>query len=101
MVARDRAIQQRVQYSGNGEELMYYGATFQIQIRLRVVNFYRNRTLYKERLKSDNRTSGISKKVKMNQSKVEGKESKRTPVSALSALLRKLKRVGYCYEFEG
>jgi hypothetical protein len=56
---------------------------------------------FKERLKPGNRTSGISKKVKMNQSKVEGKESKRTPVSALSALLRKLKRVGYCYEFEG
>jgi Mlc titration factor MtfA (ptsG expression regulator) len=34
-VARDRAIQQRVQYLGNWGELMYYGATFQIQTRLR------------------------------------------------------------------
>jgi hypothetical protein len=61
--------------SWNWVELMYYSATFHIQTRLRVVEWTCTETMHfqKERLKSGNRTSGISKKrAKMNQSKETG-----------------------------
>jgi hypothetical protein len=91
-------IQQRVQYLGNGAELMYYGAIFQMRPGCESQNKpLWTQDAFKEWLKPGTSTSGISKKVKMNQSK--GKRTRRADESAVSALSRDIIRVG-CREVE-
>jgi hypothetical protein len=83
-VARDRVIQRRVHYLENWAELSItvrpseYRPGWESQSRTSL-----KQDAFKERLKSGNRTSGISKKVKMNQSK--GRRPKRAEESVVSA----------------